>query len=158
MYLNNYDSQLINFEKKFDLFDISKSVVKNIKMNPAFNKSAMSAGNSKNIIEMNLKPIYYNFIKQKKKIYEIRVFDEKRQQLKLLDTIKFINSENSKQNFKVKITELSYFKNFKEAIEASGVRKVLPNAKSLEDGVNIYESFPSYKENAKKFGVLRIKF
>ena len=63
-----------------------------------------------------------------------------------------------KRYFNAIITELSYYNNFKEAIEEVGVKKVLPNAKSLKDAVEIYNSFPGYKENSKKYGVLRVRF
>ena len=66
-------------------------------------------------------------------------------------------------SFKVKITELSHFKTFKEAISEVGIKKVLPSAKSLVDGIKMYEAFPhkeygNYKDAAKKYGVLRMKF
>ena len=112
-------------------------------------------------MEMKLDPIYYDYIVNGIKIYETRVFDEKRRQIKLLDEITFINREDRK-TFKAIIVELSYFDNFKDAIAEVGIKKVLPNAKSLKEGVHIYNSFPhdkgSYKEGAKKFGVLRMKF
>lgn len=110
---------------------------------------------------MKLDTIHFDNILSKKKIYEIRVFDSKRQKIKLLDTIIFTDNGSSR-NFEATITELSYFKTFKEAIENSGIRKVLPNTKTINDGVTIYESFPhsegSYKLGAKKYGVVRLKF
>ena len=43
------------------------------------------------------------------------------------------------------------------------LKKVLPNARSLKDGVKIYESLPhgeggTFKAGAIKYGVLRMKF
>ena len=109
-------------------------------------------------MRMNLDTIYFNLIKSGKKEYETRVYDEKRQKIKLLEEVIFTEKGNEKNSFKCIITELSYFKNFKDAIEEVGIRKVLPNAKSLKDGIKIYESFPNYKEGSKKYGVLRMKF
>jgi len=58
--------------------------------------------------------------------------------------------------------EISWFKDFKTAILDSGLKKVLPNATSIENGVKLYEAFPhdegTFKQGAKKFGVLRMKF
>ena len=38
----------------------------------------------------------------------------------------------------------------------------MPNARSVEDAVKLYEAFPhdegTYKKGAQKYGVLRIKF
>ena len=113
-------------------------------------------------MNMHLESIYFNQIKEKKKIYETRIYDKKRQAIRLLDTVTFIDNE-TKNTFKAKIIELSHFKTFKEAISNVGIKKVLPSCKSLIEGIKIYESFPhkefgNYKDAAKKYGVLRIKF
>ena len=109
--------------------------------------------------DMHLDTIYFNYIKDGIKLYETRVYDKKRQKINLLDIIEFTDRSSGK-SFKAKITELSWHSNFRDAISQVGVRKVLPNAKSLNDGIDIYESFDNgnYKKNAKIFGVLRMKF
>jgi len=114
------------------------------------------------MIDMKLDTIYFNYIKNKVKLYETRVYDKKRQEIKLLDIILF-KDRGSKRTFKAKVIELSHYKNFKEAIEGVGIKKVLPNARSLTDGIKIYERFPhgeggTFKDGAKKYGVLRFKF
>lgn len=114
-------------------------------------------------MKMNLDTIYFDYIKNGKKLYETRVYDKKRREIKLLEEVTFIDRSDNTRTFKAIITELSYFKNFKEAIEEVGIKKVLPNAKSLEEGVKLYHQFPSgeggtFKEAAKKYGVLRMKF
>ena len=112
-------------------------------------------------MEMHLDSIYYDYIRTKKKIYETRVYDKKRQQIRLLDKIKF-HDRGSDRTFEAIITELSYFKNFRDAIKEVGIKKVLPNVRSLDDGVRMYEKFPhkegNYKKGAKKYGVLRMRF
>ena len=111
--------------------------------------------------DMKLDTIYFDYILNKKKIYETRVNDPKRQKIHLLDTVNF-KDRGSKRTFKAVITELSYFQDFKSAIVNSGLKKVLPNAKSVNEGIKLYESFPhdegTFKEGAKKYGVLRMKF
>jgi len=113
---------------------------------------------------MKLDKVYFDYILNEVKEYEIRVFDEKRQKIKLLDIVEFSDSTlfpaRNSWTFKAKITELSWFSNFRDAISGVGIIKVLPNAKSLEDGVTTYENFDggNYKNNAEKFGVLRMKF
>lgn len=114
-------------------------------------------------MQMKLEEIHFNNIINKKKLYETRIYDKKRREIKLLDEITFINKNNTTKTFKGLITELSYFENFKLAIEEVGIKKVLPNVKSLKDGIEIYNNFPhgeggTYKEAAKKYGVLRMKF
>ena len=108
---------------------------------------------------MNLDTIYFDYILNGIKLYETRVYDEKRQKINLLDVIEF-SDRGSNRTFEAKITGLSWYSNFRDAISEVGVRKVLPNARSLDDGINIYEAFDNgnYKKNAKKYGVLRMKF
>ena len=111
---------------------------------------------------MELQPIYFNQIKDKKKLYETRIYDKKRQKIKLLDVVTFTNKE-TKQTFQAKIVELSHYKTFREALSSVGIKKVLPSSKSLEDGIKTYEAFPhkeyeNYKKASKIYGVLRMKF
>jgi len=110
---------------------------------------------------MKLDTIYFDYILNGKKIYETRVYDEKRKKIQLLDIVLF-RDRSSNRTFKAKITGLSFFDNFKSAILDSGLKKVLPNAKTVSEGVKLYESFPhsegNFKKGAKKFGVLRMKF
>jgi ASC-1-like (ASCH) protein len=114
-------------------------------------------------MEMKLDTIYFDFIKNGEKIYETRVYDTKRREIKLLDRVKFVDRGNSKRSFDAVITELSYFNDFKQAIETVGIKKVLPNARTLKEGIELYHSFPhgeggTFKDGAKKYGVLRMKF
>ena len=99
--------------------------------------------------DMKLDTIYFDYILNKKKIYETRVNDPKRQKIHLLDTVTFKDRE-SKRTFKAVITELSYFVDFKSAIVNSGLKKILPNAKSVNEGIKLYESF---KRNTLIFSI-----
>jgi len=111
---------------------------------------------------MHLDTAYFNAIKNKTKQYETRVYDLKRKKLRLLEEITFLDRE-SKRMFKARIIEIAWFPDFKSAITPVGFKNVLPDALSLTEAVEIYESFPhssegNYQEGAKKYGVLRIKF
>ena len=110
---------------------------------------------------MRLDTIYFDLIKNGRKLYETRVYDPKRQKLRLMEIVTF-KDRGSNRTFKALITELSHYTNFRDAIADVGLKKVLPNARSLEEGVKMYEKFPhdegTYKKGAKKYGVLRIKF
>jgi ASC-1-like (ASCH) protein len=110
-----------------------------------------------------LDTLYFDYIKNGIKLYETRVYDKKRREIRLLDKVVFIDRGNPARSFTAKITELSFFTTFKEAIEQVGIRKVLPNANSLNEGVELYNAFPhgeggTYKAAARKYGVLRMKF
>jgi ASC-1-like (ASCH) protein len=106
---------------------------------------------------MNLDPDHFNSILSGSKVYELRVFDAKRKRLKLKDDI--VLYERGTQRTMVKtIIELSFFHSFREALVATNIKQILPNETTLESAIQVYESFPNYIENAKKYGVIRIKF
>ena len=104
---------------------------------------------------MKLSEPYYSLVKTNKKTVEIRVFDEKRQKLKIKDTIIFTKQDGSGK-FKKKIINLVISKNFETSIRSATLKKCMPNIKKIKEAVNIYHSFPNYKENAKKYGVVAI--
>ena len=106
---------------------------------------------------MNLDPIHYASILDGIKLYELRVFDAKRKRFKLKDDIVFTERGTHRTMIKT-ITELSYFHSFREALVATNINQILPNEPTVESAIQVYESFPNYIENAKMYGVLRIKF
>lgn len=108
-------------------------------------------------MEMKLDPEYYEAIFTGVKTGELRVFDEKRQSLKLRDNITFTSRENGEQ-FARRVNGLMWFPTFREAIEYWGVRKLLPNCHTEKDGIRTYEEFSNYKEDAEKYGVVLIIF
>ena len=94
-------------------------------------------------MQMRLDTPYFNYIYEGRKLYETRVYDSKRQSIKLLDKVTFLD-RGSKKKFTAKIVELSWFPNFREAIEEVGIKKVLPNARTIDDGVKT-RKFPHDK-------------
>ena len=61
---------------------------------------------------MNLRPKPFSMIKSGKKTIELRLYDEKRQKIRVGDTIRFINGENANDELLTKVTELYIFENF----------------------------------------------
>ncbi len=107
--------------------------------------------------ESKLQDPHYQNILDGKKIYEARVYDEKRRKIKVGDEYVFFhNDDETKKSIHTIITDILTFDNFGEAIESVGIENILPG-ESLEDGVKLYESFPGYRENAKKYGVVVYK-
>ena len=102
---------------------------------------------------------HFDNILNGKKIYETRVNDEKRQLVKLGDIIEWTHRTENRQPYSIVVIGIDYFKSFKDAIETSGVKKVLPNVSTVEEGVKLYEAFPhktgTFKDGAKKYGVVR---
>ena len=111
----------------------------------------------------HLKDPHFWHIKVGKKIYETRVHDEKRKKIKLGDTIIFKhNDHHETPSYKTIVVEIKLFDDFKTAIKDCGIRKVLPDSRSITDGVSMYENFPhgeggTFKDAAKKYGVVRFK-
>lgn len=122
--------------------------------------------------QMRLDTTYFEDIKNGKKIYEVRIYDDKRRKIRLLDRVTFVDrgdTSSEVRSFEAEITELSFFLDFYDAIQEVGVKKVLPRAsypqgpkvvRSLEEAVKIYNSFNDggYERDAKKYGVLRMRF
>jgi len=104
---------------------------------------------------MKLSEPYYSLVRKKEKTVEIRVYDEKRQKLQINDFIEFTKQDGNGP-FKLKIENLVYSTNFEKSIRRSTLKKCMPNIKSVKEAVNIYHSFPNYKKNAKKYGVIAI--
>ena len=104
---------------------------------------------------MKLQEPHFTNVLLGKKIYETRVNDKKRQKMNLGDTIIIKHNDDESKKYQVVITGKKIYKTFKKAIEDSGVKKVLPNVTSINNGVKLYKSFPGYTEGAKKYGVVR---
>jgi ASC-1-like (ASCH) protein len=107
--------------------------------------------------KMKLSEPYYSLVKTNKKTVEIRVYDEKRKQLSVGDKILFTKTDGSGE-FRRTIKKLLVSKNFETALKRSTLRKAMPNLCKINDAVDIYHSFPNYKKDAKKNGVLSIYF
>ena len=64
--------------------------------------------------EMKLQPEYYNFILNGTKRIEIRLFDEKRQQIKIGDTIKILKEPELNESFNAKVIGLLRYNTFED--------------------------------------------
>jgi len=100
---------------------------------------------------------YFDLIEKKIKTFEGRVNKPKYQKIKSGDSIEFAPEESSSRLVIAKVLGIHKFKSFKEMIEQVGLFQCLPGVDSIEEGVNIYHSFPQYKEDAEKFGVVAFK-
>lgn len=105
--------------------------------------------------EMKLSEPYYSLVKSGEKTVEIRVYDKKRQELKKGDKINF-TKRDGKGKIEKTIKKIQISKNFETALKRSTLRKAMPNICKIKEGVEIYNSFPNYKEDSKKYGVISI--
>ena len=106
--------------------------------------------------EMKLQPEYYDYILKGTKRIEIRLFDEKRQHIKLGDTIKFLKEPELTEFFKVKVVGLLRYNSFQEMFKDFDITILADKKKTKEDLLHVLEEFYP-KEKQKQYGVLGIK-
>ncbi len=96
---------------------------------------------------------YLKLILQGKKVLEGRVGYENIKKLKTGEII----SLNGKYN--AKIIKIQKFSSFKEALNINNYKKLLPNASSIDDALNIYSNiYPLWKQEKLGVFILEIKY
>ena len=103
---------------------------------------------------MKLKAIPFKKIKNGAKTTELRLYDEKRQKIKIGDMIEFVNTEDKSQKLIVSVTALHIFDSFDELYKclpmtACGYKK---GEKANPSDMNIYYS-PKEQEKYKAVGI-----
>ena len=106
---------------------------------------------------MNLTPAPVQEIRTGNKTIELRLNDEKRKQISVGDTIKFINTEDSNDTLRVKVVDLFLFSSFAELYD----NLPLLNCGYNEDNINTAspEDMEMYysREKQNKYGVVGIE-
>ena len=106
--------------------------------------------------EMKLQPEYYNYILNGTKRIEIRLFDEKRQQIKIGDTIKFLKEPELKESFKVRVVDLLRYDSFEDMFKDFDISELSDKSMTKEELINALEQFYT-KEKQEQYGVLGIR-
>lgn len=106
--------------------------------------------------EMKLQPEYYNFILTGTKRIEIRLNDEKRQNIKLGDKIKFIKEPDLIESFEVKVVGLLRYNSFEDMFKDYDISILSDKSMSKEELISALEQFYT-KEKQKKYGILGIR-
>ena len=106
---------------------------------------------------MNLTPAPMQEIRTGNKTIELRLNDEKRKQISVGDTIKFINTEDSNDTLRVNVVDLFLFSSFAELYD----NLPLLNCGYNEDNINTaspddMEMYYS-REKQNKYGVVGIE-
>lgn len=105
---------------------------------------------------MNLCSEPFYSIKNKEKIYELRLLDSKRQKLKVGDTITFTNLDN-KETLSVKVVGLHKFSSFEELYNNLPLDKCGYNESNINKAnPNDMEKYYS-KEKQSQYGVVGIE-
>jgi len=105
---------------------------------------------------MKLKPQYFDLIKSGKKIYEVRLLDEKRKLFKLGDSILLKKEPELFEGIVVKIVEIKYFNTFLEMAKTLSISGLGFDDITAEEVDDIYHSIYSV-EDEKKYGVVAFK-
>lgn len=143
MYMDNYKN--INYMSKYIKYKIKYLKLKN-----------KQYGGNDNII-MKLNDPYFDQIKNNVKTIEGRLYDEKRQKLKVNDIIEF--KHDSKEPYTKKIIKLQVFKDkkFNDVIKKDNYKLMIPDAKTKEDAIKVYNDIYT-KDKQENFGVVLIHF
>ncbi len=106
-------------------------------------------------MKLNERP--FELVKSGKKIIEIRLFDEKRQRLKIGDTIIFSKLPELKEIVSVKIIDFLHYTTFQELINALPMSDFgYQDNYNKDDLVNSIYTIYS-KEEEQKYGVVGIR-
>lgn len=104
--------------------------------------------------QMNLQSKYFDFIKNGTKRIELRLYDEKRQQIKLGDSIEFSKSENEK--FKVRVIGLLRYETFSDLFNDFNISVLADQSMTKQELLNVLQEFYTPEEQAQ-YGVLGIR-
>lgn len=110
-----------------------------------------------NIHSSDLQSPHFENISSGKKIYECRINDEKRQKMSVNHLWQLKHATNDNLSIMTIILERKEYKNFEEAIKSVDLEQLLPGVKTVEEAIELYHSFPGYKEKAEKYGVVIFK-
>lgn len=101
--------------------------------------------------QCNLKNQYIQFIARRQKTYEGRVDTNFFRDYKVGDTVTWSAGPNQ---VTTKITDRRRYSSFEAMLSDIGYKKMVPDARSLEDAISIYNNIPGYREKAARFGVI----
>ena len=104
---------------------------------------------------MKLQPEYFNFILNGTKRIEIRLNDEKRQNIKLGDKIKFLKEPDLNESFEAQVIGLLRYNSFEEMFKDYDISILSDKSMTKEELISVLEQFYT-KEKQEKYGVLGI--
>ena len=107
---------------------------------------------------LNLPNRPFDAIKKGTKKVEGRVPKEipnKYQKMKQGDVI-LITNEDTGEKMKVSVTFVHHYPDTRTMLETERVENVLSSGRTIEQGIESYNSFTRYKENLPKYGIYAI--
>lgn len=104
--------------------------------------------------KMNLQPKYYDFMKDGTKRIELRLYDEKRQKIKLRDEIEFSKSEIEK--FNTKVVGLIRYQSFEDLFKDFSIEILADKTMTKDELLSVLGEFYT-EEKQREFGVIGIR-
>ena len=104
--------------------------------------------------EMNLQPKYFDFIKDGTKRIELRLYDEKRQLIRLGDIIEFTKSDDEK--FKAEVIGLLLYSSFNDLFEDFDISILADATMTKQELLDVLGEFYTSEKQAE-FGVAGIR-
>ena len=104
---------------------------------------------------MKLDPKYFDFMKNGTKRVELRLYDDKRKNIKIGDEIVFKKLPDLKEELLTYVTDLVIESNFKELTSHFDISKYADKSVFKEEFLNDLYKFYS-KEEEKQYGVIGI--
>ena len=104
---------------------------------------------------MELQNAYYNYMLKGTKRIELRLYDEKRKNIKIGDIITITNAQTNEE-FEVKVVGLLQYSSFKEMFNDFDIEILADKSMTKEELVNELEKFYPI-EKQKQYNVLGIR-
>jgi ASC-1-like (ASCH) protein len=103
---------------------------------------------------------WYGYLVSGLKPLEGRCFEGDRQRYELGDPVLLvevtIQGRETGQTHCKTISALHWYPSFRALLETEGVENALPGMEDIEEGLNLYHSFPCFQEMATTHGVVAI--
>ncbi len=113
--------------------------------------------NNCNLHTMKLESKWFNYIANKMKVIEGRLYDEKRKRIRVGDCILFKSTSSSNEALLYAVViGLRRYSSFREMLINEGIERVLPGIHDVDEGVKIYYNYYNPNEE-QKYGVLAIE-
>ena len=104
---------------------------------------------------MELQNAYYNYMLKGTKRIELRLYDEKRKNIKIGDIITITNAQTNEE-FEVKVVGLLQYSSFKEMFNDFDIEILVDKSMTKEELMNELEKFYPI-EKQKQYNVLGIR-
>ncbi len=104
--------------------------------------------------KMKVQTKYYNLLKSGKKVVELRLFDEKRQQIKIGDEIVFSNLSDTNDSFIAQVINLYRAESFDKLCQI--ITPAQAGFTSKEELITVLQEFYT-PDSQQKYGVLGIE-